>query len=163
MKELLRGFLEYLRLNRNTSPHTVAAYDSDVSQFLTFASAHLQKKASTLEPADLDLTIVRAFLADLHRQAHSRSTVARKLSALRTFGRYLRREGWIDTDPAGLAVSPKREIKVPAHLSENEMSRLLETPDTSGPLGRRDRAMIENCSMPRACASVSWSASMSTT
>jgi integrase/recombinase XerC len=143
MKEILRGFLEYLRLNRNTSPHTVSAYDSDVSQFLAFAATHVDKKVSTLEPNDLHLGVVRAFMAELHRQGQSRASVARKLSALRTFGRYLRREGWIETDPASLAVSPKREIKVPAHLSENEMARLLEMPDTSAPLGRRDRALLE--------------------
>src|SRR5678815_2427624 len=55
----------------------------------------------------------------------------------------LRREGWIDTDPASLAASPKREIKVPAHLSIDEMERLLETPDVADPLGRRDRAILE--------------------
>jgi integrase/recombinase XerC len=143
MKELLRDFLEYLRLNRNTSAHTVAAYDSDVSQFLAFAANLLGKKISTLGPSDLQLTVVRAFMAELHRQGQSRATVARKLSALRTFGRYLRREGGIETDPASLAVSPKRDIKVPAHLSEGEMSRLLEMPDTSSALGRRDRAVLE--------------------
>jgi integrase/recombinase XerC len=69
--------------------------------------------------------------------------VARKLSALRAFGRYLRREGWIETDPAALAVGPKREQKIPAHLSIDEMSRLLEMPDVSTALGRRDRAILE--------------------
>jgi integrase/recombinase XerC len=62
---------------------------------------------------------------------------------LRAFGRYLKREGWIESDPSALAVAPKREQKVPAHLTVDEMSRLLEMPDTSQPLGRRDRAMLE--------------------
>ena len=143
MKEHVRDFLDYLRLNRNTSPHTVSAYDSDVSQFLAFTAGSLGKKLSELRPADIDLSSIRSFLAHLHRQGQSRASVARKLSALRTFGRYLRREELIETDPASLTVSPKREIKVPAHLSEDEMSRLLEMADTSQPLGRRDRAMME--------------------
>jgi integrase/recombinase XerC len=91
----------------------------------------------------VQLADVRAYMADLYRQGQARSSVARKLSALRTFGRFLRREGWIESDPAGLAVAPKREIKVPAHLSEDEMSRLLEMPDAAEPLGRRDRAILE--------------------
>ena len=66
--------------------------------------------------------------------------MARKLSALRAFARFLKREGWIDDDPAALAVSPRREHKIPAHLSVGEMSRLLDMPDTAEPLGRRDRA-----------------------
>ena len=143
MKDQLRGFLEYLRLNRNASPHTVAAYESDLSQFLGFAAAHLDKQVSALEPNELTLGAIRAFMADLYRLGQSRASVARKVSSLRTFSRYLRREGWIETDPASLAVSPKREIKVPAHLSVDEMSKLLETPDLGTPLGRRDRAMME--------------------
>jgi len=91
----------------------------------------------------LDLGAIRAFMADLYRQGHARTSVARKLSALRAFGRYLRREGWIENDPAALAVGPKREQKIPAHLSIDEMSRLLEMPDVSTALGRRDRAILE--------------------
>jgi integrase/recombinase XerC len=143
VKPQLRDFLEYLRLNRNASSHTVSAYDSDVSQFLAFTSEHLGKAIATLEPADLELGTVRAFMGDLYRQGHARSSVARKLSALRAFGRFLRREGWIDHDPVALAVSPRSEQKIPAHLSVDEMSRLLEMPDVSEPLGRRDRAILE--------------------
>ena len=143
MKDHLREFLDYLRLNRNASDHTVDAYDSDLSQLLAFAAAQLKKPRSAIEPADLDLGLIRSFMGELHRQGQSRASVARKLSALRTFIRYLRREGWIETDPAALAVAPRREIKVPAHLSIDEMSRLLEMPDTSDPLGRRDRAILE--------------------
>jgi integrase/recombinase XerC len=137
----LTAFIEYLRLNRNASAHTAAAYESDLTQFLDFAAQHLGH--SNLEPGDLELGTVRGFMAELYRQGHARTSVARKLSALRAFGRYLRREGWIDADPAALAASPKRERKVPAHLSIDEMTRLLEMPDVSDPLGCRDRAILE--------------------
>jgi integrase/recombinase XerC len=143
MKDRLREFIEFLRLNRNASEHTCAAYDSDLSQFLSFAAVHLQKRRAQLAPSDLQLTLIRAFMAELYAQKLSRASVARKVSALRTFTRFLRREGWIEHDPAALAVSPRREIKVPAHLSEDEMSRLLEMPDVGQPLGRRDRAVLE--------------------
>ena len=143
MNEQLQAFLEYLRLNRNASPHTVAAYDSDLSQFIAFAAHQLRKARPHLQPADFDLSIVRAFMADLYRQGHARASVSRKLSALRTFSRYLRREGWIEGDPVSLAAAPKREQKVPAHLSVDEMSTLLDTPDAGEPLGRRDRAILE--------------------
>jgi integrase/recombinase XerC len=143
MKEQLRSFLAYLRLNRNASPHTVSAYDSDISQFIAFAAAHLNLEARNLEPGNLELGIIRAFMADLYRQGHARSSVARKLSALRAYARYLRREGLIEGDPAALVVSPRKEHKVPAHLSVGEMETLLEVPDTTEPLGRRDRAILE--------------------
>jgi integrase/recombinase XerC len=137
----LRDFINHLRLNRNASPRTVEAYQSDLSQFLTFAAKYHEKK--TLKPGDLELATVRAFMGELYRKGQSRASVARKLSALRSFTRFLRREGWIEGDPAALAAAPKRETKVPAHLTVDEMSRLLEVPDTSQPLGRRDRAILE--------------------
>ncbi len=142
MKEQLRDFLSYLQLNRNASAHTVAAYDSDLSQFLAFAGQETRKRRN-LAPGDLTLDLIRGFLGELHRQGQARASVARKVSALRGFARYLRREGWIDSDPTALAVSPKREQKIPAHLSVDEMSRLLDMPDVSTPLGRRDRAILE--------------------
>ena len=143
MKAQLRSFLDYLRLNRNASAHTVAAYESDVAQFLAFVAGHRRVGLETLEPADLQLVTIRAFMADLYRQGQARASVARKISALRTFGRYLRREGWIEGDPAGMAATPRREQRVPAHLSVGEMEKLLEVPDTAQPLGRRDRAILE--------------------
>ncbi len=143
MTNQLRDFLEYLRLNRNASAHTSAAYESDLTQFFGFTAHSRNVAIEALEPSHLDLGAIRAFMADLYRQGHARTSVARKLSALRAFSRYLRREGWIENDPAALAVGPKREQKIPAHLSVDEMSRLLEMPDVSRALGRRDRAILE--------------------
>ncbi len=143
MTNQLRDFLEYLRLNRNASAHTSAAYESDLTQFFGFTAHARGVAVEALEPSHLDLGAIRAFMADLYRQGHARTSVARKLSALRAFSRYLRREGWIENDPAALAVGPKREQKIPAHLSVDEMSRLLEMPDVSRALGRRDRAILE--------------------
>ena len=139
----LDDFLDYLRLNRNVSVHTMDAYRRDLNQFLGVVTDVVGKSQSKLKPSDLDAKAVRAFMAYLFRDGQARSSVARKLSALRAFTRFLRREGLIERDPAILAVSPKREQKVPAHLSVDEMSRLLETPDKSVPLGRRDHAILE--------------------
>ena len=139
----LTEFLDHLRLNRNLSEHTARAYASDLSQFLAYAAGASGRSVGEIEPSDLVLQVVRGFMADLHRQGRSRASVGRKLSALRAFTRYLRQEGWVETDPAMLTVSPKRDQKVPAHLSEDEMSRLLEMPDVTSPLGRRDRAILE--------------------
>ncbi len=143
MKAHHREFVAFLRLNRNASAHTVDAYASDVSQFLAFCAQHLKKREDHLEPGDMDRDSLRAYLADLHRHGQARASVARKLSALRAFARFLRREGLIDNDPIALAVAPRREHKIPAHLSLDEMSRLLEMPDQDEPLGRRDRAILE--------------------
>lgn len=143
MTDQLKSFLAYLRFNRNASPHTVRAYESDVSQFLEFVASDRGVPVAKLSARDLTPTAVRTYLAELSRRGDARSSMARKLSGLRTFVRYLRREGVLDDDPAGLAVAPRRDQTLPAHLSEDEMTRLLETPSTATPLGRRDRAILE--------------------
>ena len=143
MREHLKAFLQYLRLNENASAHTVRAYDSDLSQYLTFIASQLNRRVMDLAAADLDHLGARAFLGELHRTGHSKSSAARKLSAIRAFGRYLRREGVLDNDPAALVGTPKREQRIPAHLAVDEMAKLLDQPDASSPLGRRDRAILE--------------------
>lgn len=143
MKGQLAEFLDHLRLNENASAHTVRAYESDLSQFITFVAAHLHRRRPDLAASDFNHLNIRAFLGELHRRGNSRSSAARKLAAIRTFGKYLRREGAIDGDPAALVGTPKREERLPAHLGESEMSRLLDMPDTSSALGRRDRAILE--------------------
>ena len=143
MKDHLRAFLSYLRLNRNASAHTVRAYESDLSQLVAFMAREHRRPPSALGPSDITRVTIRGFLAELFRLGESRSSAARKLAAIRTFLRYLKREGLIESDPGLLVATPKREQTIPRHLEVDEMARLLETPDTSGPLGRRDRAILE--------------------
>ena len=143
MTEHLRAFLKHLALNRNASAHTVRAYESDLSQFLAVTAASLGVKRSELLPAQLDRSAIRAFLSELHKAGQSRATAARKLAAARTFLRYLRREELIEDDPGALVATPKREVRMPAHLSEPEMEALLAAPSPDTPLGRRDRAILE--------------------
>jgi integrase/recombinase XerC len=143
VRDHLKSFLQFLKLNRHVSPHTARAYDSDVTQYLAFVASQSGKKMSQLGPADLDMDSVRAHIAELNKAGKARSSVARKLSGLRTFIKYLRREEIIEHDPAAMAVAPKRDQTIPTHLSEPEITRLIETPDTGDPLGRRDRAILE--------------------
>lgn len=143
MTEHLKAFLKFLALNRNVSKHTVRAYDSDVSQFLQHVAADAGVRPRQLQPTALDRVAIRNFMATLHGRGQTRSTAARKLAAIRTFLGYLRREELIDGDPGSLVGTPKREVRMPAHLSEDEMTRLLEAASGEAPLGRRDRAILE--------------------
>jgi integrase/recombinase XerC len=143
MKAQLSEFLEHLLLNENASAHTVRAYESDLSQFVSFVARSASRKRIDLTPSDFTYLNIRAFLGDLQKRGISRASAARKLAAIRTFARYLRREGVLDDDPSALVGTPKREQRLPAHLGEAEMARLLEMPDASHALGRRDRAVLE--------------------
>lgn len=143
MRAHLDAFLEFLRYNRNASTHTVRAYESDIAQYLQWVAAESGRRVGDLAPGDLDPQTLRTHIAELNRQGDARSSVSRKVSALRTFVRYLRREGLLDRDPTSLTVAPRREHTLPVHLTEAEMIRLLELPDPGAPLGRRDRAILE--------------------
>jgi site-specific recombinase XerD len=143
LKSYLKSFLDYLALNRGLSPHTVRAYDSDLSQFLAYVAASAGRRRIDLGPADVSPSSIRVFMGELHARGNSRASVARKLSAVRTFARYLRREGVVDGDPTALAASPKLDRRIPRHLDLTEMEKLLETPDAATPLGSRDRAILE--------------------
>ena len=143
MTAYLKAFLRSLRLNRNASVHTVRAYDSDLTQFLANVAAAAGLKVGELRPAALDRDAIRRFVGELHQRGQSRATAARKLAAVRTFLRYLRRESIIDDDPGALVPTPKREVRMPAHLSEDEMTALIAAAAGQTPLGRRDRAILE--------------------
>jgi integrase/recombinase XerC len=142
MKTVLKDFLQHLR-RRDVSRHTVTAYENDVASFLKHTSQIRQKLLDELTPDDVDAFAIRAFLGELHKQRISASSSARKLSAIRTFVKFLRREHLIENDPSSLVAAPKKPQTIPAHLTIDEMSKLLEMPDVSTPLGRRDRAILE--------------------
>jgi integrase/recombinase XerC len=143
LRELLTDFLDYIRLNRNASPNTVLAYENDITQFIAHAAGVAGCKRGEVGTSHLDAAAIRGYLAELHRRGLARASAARKIAALRSFSAFLRREGALEGDPTVFAGQVKLEVKVPAHLAEDEVARLLETPDVSGPLGRRDRAILE--------------------
>ena len=141
MRDHLQSFLDYLRLNRNASRHTVAAYKGDLLQFMSFLEHRVGRRR--VEPTDLDHRSVRAFLGELYRRGNAGTSSARRLAAIRSFSRYLCRSGYLEQDPGALVATPRLQRKMPAHLDIVEMEALLEAPDSGTPLGRRDRAILE--------------------
>ena len=117
------------------------AYRGDVGQYLSFLEKRGGRRVVT--PADLNHQSVRAFLGELFRRGTAGSTSARRLAAIRSFARYLRREGLLDHDPGALISTPRQVRKIPAHLDIDEMRALLDAPDATTPLGRRDQAILE--------------------
>ncbi len=143
MRTHLCCFLEYLQLNRNASPRTVRAYDSDLRQFVSFLERHFERPADQIGPREVDHHAIRRFMAELYDRGNARASSARRLAAIRSFGRYLRREQHIDRDPGAMVATPKQERKMPARLEISEVEALLAGPDSTTPLGRRDRAILE--------------------
>ena len=134
----LEDFLRYLRVERQMSPHTLRNYRLDLTQFLEFCAEHRED----LELAQVTYQDLRAFLAAALKQ-NRKTTVARKLSALRTFFKYLQRLGVTSQNPAKLAPSPKLEKFLPHYLSVDEAFHLLGEPKGDDFGTSRDKAILE--------------------
>jgi len=143
LRDHARNFLEFLRYNRNASPHTVRAYQTDLEQFIASIALRQDRKPSQIGVSSFTTDAVREFMAELHDRGASRSSSGRRLAALRSFARYLVREELIGDDPTALVGAPRKQQHLPAHLATKQMDRLLEAPDTTTIAGRRDRAILE--------------------
>ena len=140
MDKLAQRFILYLRAERNVSPHTIRAYNHDLSDFLQFTNTkypHLSLERS-------HRLIIRDYLAHLHDRDVKRSTFLRAVAVLRAFYKFLIQEGLASQTPfAGLPM-PKREIRLPRFLPEEDMNRLLDLPTQSRrPTAARDAALLE--------------------
>ncbi|TKS53009.1 tyrosine recombinase XerC [Luteimonas yindakuii] len=130
------AFLEHLRVEKHVSAHTLDAYRRDLQALAGWA--HTQGMA----PADVANAGVRAFVAAEHRRGLSPKSLQRRLSACRSFFRWLLRHGRIEADPCTGVRAPKAARRLPEVLDPDEAKALVEV-DTAAPLGRRDRAMLE--------------------
>jgi integrase/recombinase XerC len=146
LPNLIETFLEYLRDQKRYSEHTIRNYHGDLSQFLQFlttryGTSHEGRKTS-LDVETFDPLIIREYLGSLYGRL-SRTTIARKLSAVRSFFLFLEKTGVIKGNPAADIATPKIEKYIPHYLPVDDMFRLLNRPVRETPLGLRDLAILE--------------------
>lgn len=134
---LVDRFLEHLRVERNASRHTVRAYAGDLASFLDWA------QRNEIDPLRLDHRRMRRYLGELNAARYARTTIARRLSAVRSLFAYLLAEGVIDSDPSSVLAAPKKSARLPRVVSSEELSALLEAPSAETAAGLRDRAVLE--------------------
>ena len=134
-KQYLKLFLSYLEVERNFSKHTIRAYSSDITAFLLWLG---DKSVEEIKYSQ-----VKEYLLFIYKFNYSKTTLARKISAIRTFYKYLYREKITDTNPVAGINSPKRQKKLPEVLSEQEIMQILNTVDISTPAGFRNRTILE--------------------
>jgi integrase/recombinase XerC len=138
MPEFFDKFIDYLTVERNASRYTIRNYRADLLGFFEFLTG---QNITSLE--QVDKNTLRAYLGQLMEQGFARSSIARKLSAVRALYRYLQREEFISTSPAAIISSPKLDRRLPSFLGREEAASLVEAPDTTTPAGLRNRALLE--------------------
>ena len=136
------SFLAYLQNARRLSDNTLRAYACDIHQFAEFLAGALGEGGAFGWQA-VDYPLIRRYLSYLQQGQYSRKSVARKLSSLRSFFRYLQREGKVESNPAAAAATPKLAKRLPRFLYDDEVTAFLEAPELDTPLGQRDRAILE--------------------
>ena len=131
----IQKFITYLEIEKNASPHTITNYQIDLREFDNSI------KGKTLEK--VSYTDVRLFLARMKEKSFSKRTVARKMACLRSFFKFLCREGHTKNNPAAGLQTPKLDRRLPIFLDTDQVVKLIESPDRSDVYGLRDRAILE--------------------
>ena len=139
LSEQIAVFCRYLDTERNVSPHTLAAYRRDLEQLTAFVA---RETGGVARVADVDHLLLRRYLALLGKRA-KKSSVGRKLAAIRSFFRFLVRQGVVAKNPAELIATPKKENRLPFHLDIDQVTTLVEAPQEDDKHALRDRAILE--------------------
>ncbi len=137
LKESLLSFLNYIIKQKNYSINTSKNYEIDILEF----KEYIDKKSISYLEVDYDL--IKGYLMELYNRKLSRNSVARKLSSLRSFYKYLFNNNLIKTNPFKYVSTPKKEKKLPKYLGVEELEIIFNTPDLNTPLGQRDRLILE--------------------
>jgi integrase/recombinase XerC len=144
LAEWMEKYLDYLRYQRNASPHTLRNYGSDLQQFLSYLTSTLEGEKRPAPDLDqIDNLTIREFLGTLYQKKNRKSSVARKLATIRSFMKYLSRQQAISLNYAKNVASPKQEHRLPEFMTLDAVTELMESPDTSTDSGKRDRAILE--------------------
>ncbi|MBD8004009.1 tyrosine recombinase XerC [Bacillus norwichensis] len=138
MKDQIRSFLEYLQIEKNYSSYTVEFYKKDIEHFCLF-----MKEQSIEMFDDVEYFDARLYVSSLYEQQYARTSAARKISSLRSFFKFLLREKIVHENPFILVIQPKKGVRLPSFLYEEEMQQLFDSCDDSTPLGKRNLALIE--------------------
>ena len=137
---LIKSFLDYLRYERNYSEKTVLAYSEDIKQLQEFA----QEEYGRFNPLEVEAELIREWIVSLMDRGYTSTSVNRKLSSLRSFYKYLLRQGEVTKDPLCKITGPKNKKPLPVFLKESEMNKLLDETDFGeGFKGYRDRLIID--------------------
>ncbi|HKL19907.1 MAG TPA: site-specific tyrosine recombinase/integron integrase [Halalkalibaculum sp.] len=143
MKSAIDKYLKYLRIERNASPHTITSYENDLKQFLEFLSEHFGLEDSEPDINSIERLTIRLWLGELSEEDYAKSSIARKVAALRSFFKYAFKRGLIEKNPAHLLIVPKKDKPLPVTATPEDLNRMMEQAEGDNPRSIQDRAILE--------------------
>jgi tyrosine recombinase XerC len=143
MKELIKKYLKYLKIERNSSDHTITSYQNDLFQLLDFACRHLEQDEDSLDISEIDRLIIRLWLGELNEKGMARNTIARKVAAVRSFFKYCYKRSYIKKNPAHLLIIPKKQRRLPKTIQASEISEMMDLAGENDPATIQERAILE--------------------
>ena len=143
MDDAIRAFLTYLDLERGASPETIRSYHTDLRQFMMFCQSLPQFSSKSIEPASVDSLTIRGYLMWLDERGEKKSSLARKLATLKSFYKFLTKEGWTEINPAAHVRSPQQAKRLPKVLTKDQANVLMEAANGNPLVASRDKAILE--------------------
>lgn len=140
MEQALADYLRHLGLEKNASAYTVKSYREDLTQAVGFFQ---ERVGRSVRPEQISTRVLRMFVAWLHDQGYARTTISRRIAAVRSWCRFMCRQGMMNKNPADGLRGPKLDRKLPHFLNRSDVDRLLAAPNAESGLGLRDRAILE--------------------
>lgn len=143
MKKAINKYLRYLEVERNASPHTITSYENDLSQFMAFCGAHFDSGEENFQLEQIERITIRLWLGELTERGLAKSSIARKVAAIRSFFKYCYKRGLVEQNPAHLLIVPKKDSPLPKTASKEDISRMMELAEGNSPKSAQHRAILE--------------------
>lgn len=143
MKKAIEKYLRYLKVERNASEHTITSYENDLNQFLNFCSIQFNVDEDELDIAGIERLTIRLWLGELSERGLAKSSIARKVAAVRSFFKYCFKRGIVQQNPAHLLIVPKKDKPLPKTANAEDLNRMMELAKGKTPKSAQNRAILE--------------------
>ncbi|WP_445666305.1 tyrosine recombinase XerC [Fodinibius sp. AD559] len=143
MKKAIDKYLRYLKVERNASDHTITSYKNDLTQFLEFCTNHFDESEENVDITKIERLTIRLWLGHLSERSLAKSTIARKVAAVRSFCKYCFKRGIVEQNPAHLLIVPKKDKPLPKTANAEDLNRMMDLAEGNTPKSAQNRAILE--------------------
>ncbi len=143
MKKAIDKYLRYLKVERNASEHTITSYKNDLGQFLEYCTIYFDVPENNVDITQIERLTIRLWLGQLSERGLAKSTIARKVAAVRSFCKYCFKRGIVEQNPAHLLIVPKKDKPLPKTANAEDLNRMMDLAEGNTPTSSQNRAILE--------------------